>query len=82
MLKDFSDVTGGRSFFVTKASQLGKVYQTIAEELRAQYYLAYSTTNQEWDGRWIKLRVEPRGSPMKVRSRSGYFAVRSFSPGG
>jgi VWFA-related protein len=76
VLKDFSDVTGGRAFFVNKASDLGRVYQTIAEELRAQYYLAYSTNNQEWDGRWIKIRVEPVGPGMKVRSRRGYFAVR------
>jgi Ca-activated chloride channel family protein len=79
VLNDFSDVTGGRSFFVSKASQLGEVYQTIAEELRAQYYLSYATTNSEWDGRWIKLRVEPEGRPMKVRARSGYFAVRNPS---
>lgn len=77
VLKDFSDVTGGRAFFVSKASELGEVYQKIAEELRAQYFMAYSTDNEEWDGRWIKIRVEPVDRPMKVRSRRGYFAVRS-----
>ena len=77
VLHEFSDVTGGRAFFVSKADELGKVYQTIAEELRAQYFMAYSTSNEEWDGRWIKIRVEPEGRPMKVRSRRGYFAVRS-----
>ena len=77
MLHEFSDVTGGRAFFVSKADELGKVYQTIAEELRAQYFMAYSTSNEEWDGRWIKIRVEPVDRPMKIRSRRGYFAVRS-----
>ena len=51
VLKDFSDFTGGRPFFVKKADELGKVYQRIAEELRAQFYIAYSTNNEEWDGR-------------------------------
>lgn len=80
VLKEFSDVTGGRAFFVSKAAELGEVYETIAEELRAQYFMAYSTNNEEWDGRWIKIRVEPVDRPMKVRSRRGYFAVRG-SPG-
>ena len=58
MLKEFSDVTGGRYFFVKKAGQLAGTYQRIAEELRAQYYLTYSTTNEDWDGHWIKIKVE------------------------
>jgi VWFA-related protein len=80
VLRDFSDFTGGRSFFVKKASELGQVYQRIAEELRTQYYIAYSTSNEEWDGRWIKIKVESNRENLDVRARRGYFAVRKKQP--
>ena len=77
VLKEFSDTTGGRAFFVTKASQLAEVYRKIAEELRRQYYLSYSTTNTKWDGRFIKLQVKSTNPDWSVRARRGYFAVRN-----
>jgi Ca-activated chloride channel family protein len=77
VLKELSDTTGGRPFFVTKASQLADVYKKIADELRRQYYLSYSTTNTKWDGRFIKLEVKSKNPDWTVRARRGYFAVRS-----
>jgi VWFA-related protein len=77
VLKEFSEVTGGRYFYVKKAGQLEGTYQRIAEELRAQYYLTYSTTNEEWDGHWIKVKVQSKRPGVKIRARRGYFAVRS-----
>ena len=74
--KSFSEETGGRFFFVRKAAELQEVYEKIAEELRTQFYLAYSTNNEDWDGRWMKVKVEPVRDGIKVRSRRGYFAVR------
>jgi len=77
VLKEFSEVTGGRYFYVKKAGQLDGTYQRIAEELRAQYYLTYSTTNEDWDGHWVKIKVESKRPGVKIRARRGYFAVRS-----
>lgn len=74
--KRFAEVTGGRFFYAKKASDLADVYERIAEELRTQYYLAYSTSNDEWDGRWMKIKVENERKDIKVRARRGYFAVR------
>lgn len=76
VLSDFSEFTGGRSYFVKRASELGRVYQRIAEELRTQYYIAYSTSNEEWDGRWVEIDVESTREDLEVRARRGYFAVR------
>lgn len=76
VLKDFSETTGGRAFFVGKATELKDVYQKIAEELRRQYYLSYSTTNKVWDGRFVKLEVKANNPDWTVRARRGYFAVR------
>ncbi len=76
VLKDFSEETGGRSFSIKKASELADVYERIAEELRKQYFLTYSTSNQVWDGRWITVEARSRNEKLKVRARRGYFAVR------
>ncbi len=76
VLREFSDFTGGRAFFVKKAAELGKVYERIAEELRAQFFIAYSTTNQEWDGHWIKIKLKSTRPDVELRARRGYFAVR------
>ncbi len=81
VLKEFSETTGGRAFFVAKASQLADVYRKIAEELRRQYYLSYSTTNKNWDGRFIKLEVKSDNPDWTVRARRGYFAVRGGGGG-
>ena len=42
-----------------------------------QYYLSYSTTLDEWDGRWVKIKVESKRPGVKIRARRGYFAVRA-----
>ena len=76
VLNEFAQVTGGKAFFVDKADELSDVYQRIADELRNQYYLTYSTSNDVWDGHWIKIRVDNVRPGIKVRARSGYFAVR------
>ena len=41
-----------------------------------QMYLTYSTSIEEWDGRWIKLNVKTSTSGHKVRARRGFFAVK------
>jgi len=79
VLKEFAESTGGRYFAVKKAGQLASAYQRIADELRTQYYLTYSTPNEEWDGHWIPIRVESARKGVKVRARKGYFAVRRES---
>lgn len=77
VLKDFANFTGGRTYYVKKATELGGVYHRIAEELRSQFYLTYSTSVDAWDGRWIKLDVTTDQPGQKVRHRRGFFAVRS-----
>lgn len=78
VLKDFPETTGGRAFFVKKAAELGDAYERIALELRRQYYITYSTTNEEWDGRWVKVKVDINVPKLKVRARRGYFAVQNL----
>jgi Ca-activated chloride channel family protein len=82
VLKDFSSSTGGQFYYIKKKGTLGAAYERIAEELGKQYYLTYSTTNEEWNGRWIKMKVESLRKDVKIRARKGYFAVRTPGIGG
>lgn len=76
LLRELAEVTGGRAYFADKASELAGIYQQIALELKSQYVLTYQTSNSVWDGRWIEVRVEPASPEFKVRSRTGFPAVR------
>jgi VWFA-related protein len=82
VLKDFSSSTGGKFFYIKKKGTLAAAYERIAEELGKQYFLTYSTSNDEWNGRWIKLKVDSLRKGVKIRARRGYFAVRSPGIGG
>jgi len=88
ILKELAGETGGRPFFPGKAEDLEEIYQQIAEELRSQYYITYSPGNENWDGKWRKIRLSvPQQKELEVRTRRGYYAVRrdgsagSSSPG-
>jgi VWFA-related protein len=75
VLRELADNTGGRAYFVNKAKELAGVYHKIAEELRMQYYLTYSTDIDEWNGQWVKLKVDSTRPGTKARARKGFFAV-------
>jgi len=70
--------TGGRSFEVGGAFGLSDIAARIGVEMHNQYWLSYSPTNKERDGKYrrIEVRVRPiRGMPdLKVRFRNGYYA--------
>lgn len=76
-LKALSGETGGRSFFVNRADELGPVYEKVAEELRNQYIVTYSSSNTDYDGKWRRVEVRYTGpGDLTVRTRKGYYAVR------
>jgi Ca-activated chloride channel homolog len=76
VLRSLSEETGGRAYFPDKVEQLEEVYGQIAAELKNQYYIAYEPTNDNWDGRWRKIRLNAPGRDAEIRTRTGYYAVR------
>jgi len=80
VLKELSDLSGGRSFFTTSVVNLDDICNRISNELQSQFVLGYVSTNTNKDGKWrkISLRVEPaKNSPRHhVRTRHGYYAPR------
>jgi VWFA-related protein len=78
-LKKLSEKTGGRAFFPRNEEDLRKAFEQIQIELRSQYLVAYSPSNQKRDGsyRAIKIEIvnpELRKQEFTLRHRQGYFA--------
>jgi Ca-activated chloride channel family protein len=78
LLNEVAELTGGRSYNVENLNELADIAAKIGIELRNQYVLYYSSTNQTRDGKYrhvnVKL-VQPRGlPPLKAFFRLGYYA--------
>ncbi len=78
LLTDISEPTGGRHFVVENLNELPDVAAKIGIELRNQYVIGYSPTNQTRDGKYRKVGVklvQPRGlPPLHAFWRTGYYA--------
>jgi Ca-activated chloride channel homolog len=74
-LKRLAEETGGRAFFTGTIVDLEKSFSSIANELRSQYLIAYSPTNDKYDGKFRQIEVRlPGHKDLKIRARKGYIA--------
>ena len=74
VLEDLSRRSGGRAYFPPTVEDLREVYGRVAEELRSQYTIGYSSTNRQRNGAWRELEVTVPGTDYLVRTKKGYFA--------
>lgn len=74
ILMQYSDQTGGRTFFPYKVEDLGESFVQIGTELRSQYFIAYTPTAAP-DGKYRKIEVQIDRKGLVVRTRKGYYAV-------
>jgi len=73
VLKQLSQETGGRAYFVTSAAELPKIYEQISEELANQYSIAYSSRNPMRNGAWRRIFVRISKPGLVARTRQGYY---------
>jgi len=73
-LREITGPSGGYTEVVRTSEDLGPATQRIAEELNAQYTLAYATMRPQ-DGSWRTIRVRVRNRDYIARARRGYFAT-------
>ncbi len=75
-LAAISEASGGLAFFPQQLSEVNDLALRVAHELRNQYILAYTPSNQTLDGsyRSIRVRVEGPNNPV-ARTRTGYYAT-------
>lgn len=76
-LEMIADQTGARMYAPRSIQDLAGVFDEIAQDLRVQYTLGYSSSNPAQDGKWRTLEVRVRDrNDVVVRSRKGYYAGR------
>jgi VWFA-related protein len=75
-LEALAEATGGETFFPRDVSEVERIATQVAHDIRNQYTIAYTPSNQAMDGgfRQIKVTVKAAGNPT-VRARSGYYAT-------
>lgn len=75
-LKTLVDASGGMDYYPKSTSDVQEITPRVAREIRNQYILGYTSSNQVMDGsfRQIKVTVNGFGRPT-VRTRNGYYAT-------
>ncbi|HEX5106834.1 MAG TPA: VWA domain-containing protein [Vicinamibacterales bacterium] len=71
--------TGGRAF--TDSNDFSGAFTRVQRDLAAYYLLGYTSTNTAQDGRYrrIQVRLSKEHANLRVESRDGYYANRSFA---
>ena len=78
LLSEITEMTGGRLFEVENLNDLPDTAAKIGMELRNQYVLGYRPSSKAHDAKWRKIKIKlrmPKGlPPLKVYSKTGYYA--------
>jgi Ca-activated chloride channel family protein len=74
VMRQFSQETGGRSFFPNQIAELANIYGQISDELSSQYTVGYTSKNPKRDGSWRRVVVRIVRPNLTARTKLGYFA--------
>jgi VWFA-related protein len=75
-LKKMSEETGGHVFKVDRKHTLQDVFKELQDEMRSQYAIGYTPTNENKDGSFRKVELRVTDKNLKVQARKGYYAIR------
>jgi VWFA-related protein len=75
-LKEITKATGGETFLPKDLTEVDRIAQMVARDIRSQYTITYSPIKSAMDGtfRAIKVNVKAPGNP-SARTRTGYYAT-------
>jgi VWFA-related protein len=75
-LHRMSDATGGHVYKVGRNHSLDEVFHELQEEMRSQYSIGFTSTNEKRDGSYRKLEIRMANKDLKAQVRKGYYAVK------
>jgi len=76
-----AEATGGQSYFPKEASEVDEIAHQVARDIRNQYTITYTPSNQVLDGSFRQIRVVANGpNRPTVRTRTGYYATAEGAP--
>lgn len=73
-MESLASKTGGKLFTARSIADVDPVLPELAREMRSVYGIAYYPVNQDFDGRWRRVKVKVATPGARVRARPGYFA--------
>jgi len=73
VLKRLADETGGRSFFIKEIGEVSAIYESVQQELRSRYLLAYQSTNESRENRFRSVEVKVDRSGLEAKTLRGYY---------
>jgi Ca-activated chloride channel family protein len=75
-LDALTEATGGQSYYPKDAGDVDKICRQVAHDIRNQYIIYYTPSNQALDGSFRQVRVTATGPGRpSVRTRTGYYAT-------
>jgi len=74
VLRKLSEQTGGRVIRASRREELAAAFQQLAEELRTEYLLGYTSTNTRRDGSFRRITVKTADGNYRIQTRRGYYA--------
>jgi Ca-activated chloride channel family protein len=66
--------TGGTFNAINHLQDMGRLYASVAADLRALYTIEYSPADTKRDGKWRAIKIEVDNDELVSRTRPGYFA--------
>ncbi len=78
-LEALTKATGGQSYFPDSVNEVNDIADRVAHDIRNQYVIAYSPTNESMDGSFRRIEVKVKGRGLSVRTRTGYYATNRGS---
>ncbi len=75
-MKKICEETGGRMIEVgNNDKKLREAFDQIANEMRSQYNIGYTPTNNKLDGSFRKIEIRTKQG-YKIQTRAGYYALK------
>ena len=67
--------SGGQVWYPQELAEVDGIAREVAHEIRNQYILGYTPSNEAQDGKFRRIRVAVNAAePVTVRTRAGYYA--------
>ena len=73
ILERMAQETGGRVFEIKKNQDVAQIYNQIAEELRAQYRLGYTPTEEAASNGYHQIDLALHQKGYFIQTRDGYY---------
>ena len=79
VLNTFADASGGKAWLLSgswtenRGSEIQRVLDEIAAELRNQYSIGYYPSHPLKDGKWHRIEIRAKNPRYHIRARKEYF---------